>query len=239
MATQGGLDREAAMRRITALLALSALFVPVYATAENRLRAQPLPDQPLPGGFDWHDALVGGAAVAGVVLILIAAIVARRTRSHGRRGTLACLAATVAIAATVGSATAAAAGPEYKNFTTLPFSEANISCSGETVEVFGVIRHHVVFVNDGAGGFHGNGLFNAIAKGTSSSGTRYVASFTDHLIQYIGAGELPVAVTSPFSFRLISNDGTPNLYVRGNFHITIAATGSVTSVLDEFEIECR
>jgi hypothetical protein len=102
-----------------------------------------------------------------------------------------------------------------------------------------VIRHHVVFVNDGAGGFHGNGLFTAIATGTSSSGTRYVANFTDQLVQYIAPGEAPVAVTSPFSFRLISNDGTPNLHVSAAFHITITATGRVSVFVDGFDVDCR
>lgn len=229
------------MKRITALLvALAAMLVPVYATARDRLRAEPLPEQPLPGGFDWYDALIGGAAVAGVLLIVSGIIVARGMRARGRRGTLACIATTVAaVVASAGAATAAAAGPEYKNFTTLPFSETNVTCTGESVEVSGVIRHHVVFVNDGAGGFHGNGLFTAIAEGTSSSGTNYVANFTSQLIQYIGSGDLPVAVTSPFSFRLISNDGTPNLIAQAKFHITISPTGSVTATIDEFEIVCR
>jgi len=133
-----------------------------------------------------------------------------------------------ASAAAMGTATAAAAGPEYKNFTTLPFSETNVACTGETVDVLrGDSTHHVVFVIDGAGGFHGNGLFTAIAKGTSSSGTRYVANFTDHLVQYIASAEAPVAVTAPFSFRLISNDGTPNLTAQAKFHITIAATDGI------------
>ena len=216
------------------------MLMPVYAMARDRLRAEPLPEQPLSGGFDWHDALVGGAAVAGVLLIVIGTILTRGMRARGRRGTLACIGATVvAIVASAGAATAAAAGPEYKNFTTLPFSETNMACTGESVEVSGAIRHHVVFVNDGAGGFHGNGLFTAIAKGTSSGGTRYVANFTDHLIQYIGSGDLPVAVTAPFSFRLISNDGTPNLIAQAKFHITIAATGSLAVIIDEFEIVCR
>ena len=225
------------MRRITAPLALAAMIVPIYAAGDDRLRVQPLPEQLLPGGFDWKDALVGGAAVAGAVLLIVAGMLVRRTRAG--RGMFACFAGVVAIAAGVGTATAAAAGPEYKNFTTLPFSETNTACNGETVEVTGVIRHHVVFVNDGAGGFHGNGLFTAIARGTSSSGTRYVANLTDHLIQYVGAGDAPVVVTAPFSFRLISNDGTPNLSVRGMFHITITPSGEVTVLTETFGIECR
>lgn len=163
------------------------------------------------------------------------------------RTSVALAAAIAAIGLGLGG-TAAAAGPTYTNFTTQPFAETNESCSGETVEVSGVIRHHVVFVEDAAGGFHGNGIFTAIAKGVSSSGTRYVVNFTSILSQYFGAGELdeeglplgpPVTATSPFSFRLISNDGTPNLSMRASFHITVNANGDVTAFADDFQIECR
>ncbi len=146
------------------------------------------------------------------------------------------------------SSTATAAGPTYTNFTTQPFAETNESCTGETVDVSGVIRHHVVFVEDATGGFHSNGIFTTIAKGISSSGTRYVLNFTDRLSQYFGPGELdeegvplgpPVIATATFSFRLISNDGSPNLIMRAKFHITINANGEVAAFADDFQIDCR
>jgi hypothetical protein len=207
----------------------------VLAAAADRLQVRPVARESL-AGFGWQDAFVGGATVLGAVLVLGG--VALLTRRAGR-GPLAAISAVLCLGLAALAPVAAGAGPEYKNFTTLPFAETDVSCTGETVEVSGVIRHHVVFVNDGAGGFHGNGLFTAMAKGTSSSGTRYVANFTDHLVQYIAAGEAPVAVTALFSFRLISNDGTPNLHVRGAFHITITATGDITVFVSEFEVECR
>lgn len=146
------------------------------------------------------------------------------------------------------SGTAQAAGPTYTNFTTQPFAETQESCTGETVEISGVIRHHVVFVEDAAGGFHGNGIFTVIAKGVSSSGTRYVANFTDILSQYFAPGELdeegipvgpPLTATAPFSFRLISNDGTPNLMLRAAFHITVNANGATTAFASDFRMNCR
>ncbi len=226
------------MRRIAVISSVATmLVVTAYGGAKEPLRVQPLPQQPLPGGFDWHDALVGGASVFGAVLLLAGLVaLARRSRSRTGRGTLACLGA--ALLLTMMTASAGAAGPEYKNFWTMPFSETNLTCTGETVDVSGVLRHHVVFVADANGGFHGNGIFNGIAKGTSSSGTRYVANFTDLLIQYFGPGDTPVAVTSPFSFRLISNDGTPNLHARGSFHITVNAQGEVTVLRSDFDIYC-
>ncbi len=149
------------------------------------------------------------------------------------------LAIAIAVIGLSLSSTATAAGPTYTNFTTQPFAETNESCTGETVDVSGVIRHHVVFVEDATGGFHSNGIFTTIAKGISSSGTRYVLNFTDRLSQYFGPGELdeegvplgpPVIATDTFSFRLISNDGSPNLIMRATFHITINANGEVAAL---------
>src|SRR5688500_4074570 len=156
-----------------------------------------------------------------------------KARTRLLAGLLATLLATLVPAGALG------AGVDYKNFTTQPFSETDVSCTGETVEISGVIRHHVVFVNDAAGGFHGNGIFVGNASGESVTGTRYVASFTDRLTQYIAAGDAPVTVTDSFSFRLISNDGTPNLYVTGFFHLTLTAAGVPVVDASNFDVICR
>lgn len=227
------------MRILVIASALATLFATAFGGAAEPLQVQPLPQEPLPGGFDWDDALVGGAFALGAVLVLAGLVaLARRSRRRTGQGTLACLAAALLLIMLSVTASAGAAGPDYRNFTTLPFSETNVSCSGEAVDVSGVIRHHVVFVIDSTGSFHGNGIFNAVAKGTSSSGTRYVANFTDLLIQHFDSGDNPVAVTSPFSFRLISNDGTPNLHASALFHITINAQGAVTVFISNFNLSC-
>lgn len=228
------------MRGILVIASAATMLVATaYGGARAPLRAQPLPQQPLPGGFDWHDALVGGAAVLGALLLLAGLVaVTRRSRRRKGQGMFACVGAALLLTAMSVTASAGAAGPDYKNFTTLPFSETDVSCTGETVDVSGVIRHHVVFVVDATGGFHGNGIFNGVATGTSSSGTRYVANFTDLLIQHFDPEDTPVAVTSPFSFRLISNDGTPNLHARASFHITVNAQGEVTVLMADFDIYC-
>ena len=153
--------------------------------------------------------------------------------SRIRTGLIAALVVALAPASALG------AGVDYKNFTTQPFSETDVSCTGETVEISGILRHHVVFVIDGDGGFHGNGIFVGSAKGVSASGTRYVANFTSELSQYIAAGDAPAAATSPFSFHLISNDGTPNLHVSAFFHITVTPDGDTVVFADEFDVVCR
>lgn len=137
------------------------------------------------------------------------------------------------------TAPALGAGPEYMNFWTTSFSEVDESCSGELVEVTGTLRHHVVFVNDGSGGFHGNGIFVGTASGTSEGGTQYVAGFTDQLSQYFAPGDGGAIGSAPFSFRLISTDGTENLSVRGTFHITLNAAGEVVVFRSELSFVCR
>jgi hypothetical protein len=146
--------------------------------------------------------------------------------------------AVASVVALLAIDTAVAAGPIYKNFTTLPFSEEDVSCSGEPVVVSGIVRHHAIFVMDAHGGFHGTSHFNGYATGVSSSGTRYVVNFTDGLRQYFAPGDVPSVGTGPFSFRLISNDGSPNLLVRGAFHITVNANGEVTVFVEDVRIEC-
>lgn len=132
-----------------------------------------------------------------------------------------------------------AAGPEYMNFWTEPFSEEVESCSGEPVEISGTLRHHVVFVADGRGGFHGNGIFVGTASGVSESGTRYVSSFTDQLSQYFAPGDGASVGSGPLSFRLISTDGSDNLYVRGRFHVTVNAIGDVVASWADLVVVCR
>lgn len=152
----------------------------------------------------------------------------RRTAVH-----TALVAAAMALAASP-----VAAAPPDTNFTVEPFSETITSCSGESVDTVGTIRHHVVFVADATGGFHGNGIFQIIAKGTSASGTRYVANSTATLSQYFAADEIPSEGTAPFAYHLISNDGSPNLQVRDWFHITVNATGEVSVFRSGLEVVC-
>lgn len=157
-------------------------------------------------------------------------------RPH-RRGLA--LAIGTAVLLTVAATPVGAAGPEYKNFWVQPFSEVETTCTGDLVEITGTIRHHVVFVNDGNGGFHGNGIFVVNASGVSEDGTRYVASSVNQLSQYIAPGDGVAAVTAPFTFRLISTDGSPNLYVQDEFHLTINANGAVVVSRSDLSVVCR
>ncbi len=145
----------------------------------------------------------------------------------------------IAVLLTIAATPVLAAGPEYKNFWTQPFSEVETTCTGDLVEITGTIRHHVVFVNDGSGGFHGNGIFVMSGSGVSEDGTRYVASFVGQVSQYIAPGDGVVAVTAPFTFRLVSTDGSANLYVREEFHITINANGEVVGSRSDLSVVCR
>ena len=145
----------------------------------------------------------------------------------------------VALLLTGATTQVLAAGPEYMNRWIQPFAEVDETCTGELVEITGTIRHHVVFVNDGADGFHGNAIIVGNASGVSEGGTRYVASFVDQLSEYFASDEAAAVGTAPFFFHLISNDGSPNLYVTGRFHVTINANGEVVTSWSELAIDCR
>lgn len=150
------------------------------------------------------------------------------------------LAASLAATSLFSVSTATAAGRvEFRNLYTVPISETVQTCSGETVELTGVLEHRVVIVVDPNGGLHLSVTNRGIEEGTSESGTRYVGTFTDVGAEYIPLDEAPGTGTFPFSFRLVSNDGSPNLLVRGFFHITVNANGEVTNFSQDFEVVCH
>ena len=66
-----------------------SLMAASAAKAYDRLRSQaaqhstPVADErPAPGGFDWLSAIIGAAAIAGLVLVSLAALGLRRVHGH-------------------------------------------------------------------------------------------------------------------------------------------------------------
>lgn len=148
--------------------------------------------------------------------------------------------ATLLAAASIGAGPAAAAGNvEFRNSYVVPYSEITTSCSGEQVELAGLMYHRVIIVVDERGALHASVLTRGHLTGTSSSGTHYVATFSATGAEYFAPGDVPANGTFQFPFRLVSNDGSPNLLVRDRFHITINANGEVTSFSNDTEIVCR
>lgn len=127
---------------------------------------------------------------------------------------------------------------EFRNSYVVPFSETDVTCTGESVDISGTLHHRVVIVVDDRGGLHITGITRGVATGVSGSGTSYLGIFVDKNAQYFAPGEVPANGTAPFFFRLISNDGSPDLAVRGGFHITINASGQLTVFINDMAVEC-
>ena len=154
-----------------------------------------------------------------------------------RRGVRLVALALVAAALTAAPA-AAASNVEFRNSDVGPFSETDVACSGELVDISGTLHHRVVIVVDERGGVHTTAITRGIGTGVADSGTRYVGVFVDTSAQYFGPGDVPATGTFPFFFRLISNDGSPDLMVRQQFHITVNANGEITSFTSDTTVSC-
>jgi hypothetical protein len=126
-----------------------------------------------------------------------------------------------------------------KESNTVPYSETVVSCTGETVELSGLVQERLMIFYDPLLGYHFNRITRGTFTGTSESGTRYVGNFVDKGTAYIylPADGSPWAETFPFSFHLISTDGTQDLVVRVLEHITVDANNRIRGRFDVY-ISC-
>ncbi len=130
---------------------------------------------------------------------------------------------------------AMAGGTDVESF---PLSFTVDSCDGATVSVSGEAQFASHYVVDNANGEHIN--FTATikgVKGTDSFGRSYVAVNTAIATYEFNRGAYNQS--GPFMFMLISQGGTPNLSISGNFHETITPEGKLTAYVDEFKSVCR
>jgi hypothetical protein len=100
------------------------------------------------------------------------------------------------------------------------------------------MSHSVTIVVDARGGLHTNNVNRVIVDALGSRGTRYIGSLTEVGTQYFAPDEMPAIGSFPFSFRLISLDGSPNVTVKGTWRITINALGEVRAFHDDVRVEC-
>ena len=126
----------------------------------------------------------------------------------------------------------------YRNPFTIAVSEVDETCNGDVVEISGLLRHDVLIVIDAAGGLHSTYTIRATLKGVSESGTTYLGSGVNTGSEYFAPDETPANGTFVDGFRLISNDGTPNLRVRALFHITVSPTGEITTFTQDLDVVC-
>jgi hypothetical protein len=149
----------------------------------------------------------------------------------GKDYSLRLLLVTVIAAGALAGASAAPAVDRFTETETIPYSDTLVSCTGEIVQVTGSIETRRTLLYDPNGGYHFKLLMRGTFTGVSDSGTRYVGSFVNEGTAYINLlnDEEPTALTFPYSFRLISNDGSPDLLVRELLHLTYNANGLGTA----------
>jgi len=153
---------------------------------------------------------------------------------------LAVLFSTVVASTTLALMTVPAQGRlVYRNPYTQPVSETEETCSGDVVELSGLLRHSVVIVEDATGGIHSSYTIRWHLTGVTEGGTRYVGAVVNNGAEYFSADEMPANGTFGDRFRLISQDGSPNLLVHAQFHITVNAAGEVTTFWNELDVVCR
>ncbi len=127
----------------------------------------------------------------------------------------------------------------YRNPFVITVSETDETCVGDTVELTGTLRHDVIIVVDAAGGLHSSYTIRAVLRGTSENGTTYIGIGVNNGAEYFSADETPANGTFGDRFRLISQDGSPNLLVHAVFHITVDPSGRITRFWNELDIVCR
>lgn len=117
-----------------------------------------------------------------------------------------------------------------------PFDLVN-QCTGETVTVDGVIGDdmHIV-VNGHRVNFseHQQGQL----EGVGSLGNRYITNVNEN-VAFNGLMSNGAFVINDITvFRMISQGGTPNFYVRRNAHLTVTPNGVVTVDRVDFTTSC-
>ncbi len=174
------------------------------------------------------------------VLALLALVV-------GKGGGMKRLVLSVAV---VGMTLALAAGMALAQATTekfnerIPFSGVLFNpCTGEEVLFEGT--QHLLFhrTEDASGGFHFKGHGNFQLKGESASGAKYVAHgiSNDH-IKFDVFSESAGNFTFPQTLQFIrqgSETAEDDFQQKVLFHVTVNANGEVTSLVDQFESECK
>jgi hypothetical protein len=122
---------------------------------------------------------------------------------------------------------------------TFPFSFFN-DCTGEQVSGTVSLKGQLHITEDSSGGFHLriHETFRGKAVG-ETSGTKYVGPQTDHESFHDNGSTPEFTDTFTLNFRFLSAGSSDNIISHALFHITVNASGEVTSFVDNFTEECR
>jgi hypothetical protein len=149
-------------------------------------------------------------------------------------------------ALTVALAGAAAAGAEATTVTTneqipvvvVAFVPCANGGAGELVVLEGTLHVLTHVTIDDQGGLHVKQHFQPqgiSGTGLTTGDTYYGTGVTQTEFNATAGSEQ----TSINNFRIIGQGPDNNLLVHATFHVTVTPTGDVTTVVDNFSVECR
>jgi hypothetical protein len=110
--------------------------------------------------------------------------------------------------------------------------------AGELVELSGTLHVLTHVTTDDQGGLH-------VKQHFQPQGISGVGLTTGDKYQGTGATQTEFNATAAFeqtsvnNFRIIGQGPDNNLLVHATFHVTVNANGDVTTVVDNFSVECR
>jgi len=138
---------------------------------------------------------------------------------------------------------AAAATPSRTSYTVVLDGRYGNPC-GEVVDLTGTAFATFIRVTDAGGNTHF--VLELNYQGASGVGEetglqyRAVSSFHQAYMNFDFAGpvQAPAEATSEFMLRFVSQGATTDLVIRTTFHITVSATGEITSFFVEDSTVC-
>ncbi len=149
---------------------------------------------------------------------------------------------TLALASVWLLALAGSAGARAETVTTveqIPLNFVRFGC-GELIELSGTLHivSHVTF--DAAGGLH-------FVSQTNPQGVTGIGLTSGTLYQGTGVGRFNINITAGgavgftavSSFKIIGRAPPDNLLVQAIFHVTVNPDGTVTTVVQQFSVNCR
>ena len=112
-------------------------------------------------------------------------------------------------------------------------------CNGEPVDLSGRLHYLINVTENPTGGFHLD--VHANTQGLSGAGqttsARYEVNYTDTF--QLNAANTALEATAPLHLNVIAQGQVPNFLLHAVFHIRVDATGSLTTYVDSFRVECR
>ncbi|MDX1495872.1 MAG: hypothetical protein R3253_17505 [Longimicrobiales bacterium] len=134
-----------------------------------------------------------------------------------------------------GNVQVSVGGPQNDQF--FPFA-AFVGVCGDFVEFVGTLHPVFRFSEDGSGGFHAKGHYNATGTGVSVFGDA-VYNWND-AINFSASFRPPQETfTDQQSFLLVGRGQAPNQTLHLNTHITVTPDGVLRVIADNFRIDCR